>query len=205
MDTSKILEFKNFLHLKDTPGEDETRLIKKTQHYTWLFRLCPGIQMLAIGNSVAMNGAHSESDIDLFIITQKKRMWYVRIFLTFMLSILGQRKTAKYHAGKFCLSFFMTDEHLSLQNIALENDIYLYYRILTLKPIINNDTTYERFIQANSEWCDFSKMQDILKENTKYISSSSRTWGTDWKFLDLKNWGYKKIFLPKTLKSYERL
>ena len=66
----------------------------------------------------------------------------------------------------------MTDSELSLQNIAIENDIYLYYWIATLKPIVNKDVTYESFIQANKSWCDFSKFSTILEENKKAVSWS---------------------------------
>lgn len=202
---TEIEKLIKYLNIQPNTGDTEARLIEKTQKYTWLFRLCPGIQMIAIGNSVAMNNAHKDSDIDLFIVTQKKRMWYVRIFLTFFLWILWQRKTAKKHAGTFCLSFFMTDENLSLEKVAIERDIYLYYWILSLKPIINNNTTYEKFISANSSWCDFSQYKNTIQENTKTIIFNKWTWGTWWTFLDLKDWWYKTIFLPKTHRSYEEL
>ena len=161
--------------------------------------------MVAVGNSVAMNGAKESSDIDFFIVTEKKRMWYVRIFLTFWLSVFRQRKTSKYHAGRFCLSFFITDEDLSLEKIAIEKDIYLYFWILFLKPIVNNDETYEKFITANTTWCDFEKFENTLKENKKHITYSGKTWGTKNKFLDFKNYAYQTIFLSRTLKSYEKL
>lgn len=201
----EIQKLKDYLNIQPKSWDNEIRLLKKAQSYIWLFKLCPGIQMVAIWNSIAMNHAHRKSDIDLFIVTEKKRMWYVRIFLTFVFFILWERKTQKSHAGRFCLSFFMTDEDLSLENIALEKDIYIYWRILTLKPIIDNHSTYEKFIVTNSKWCNFSWYDDIIKENKKFITYTWWTWGTNWKFLDMKNWGYKKIFLWKTLRSYERL
>lgn len=201
----EIQKFRDFLKIQPNAWDNETQLLQKTQKYTWLFRLCPGIQMVAVGNSVAMNSAHKDSDIDLFIVTQTKRMWYVRIFLTFFLWLLWQRKTANKHAGVFCLSFFMTDEQLSLESIAIERDIYLYYRILTLKPIVNNDSTYEKFIDANKSWCNFTEYENILQENKKTIAYSKGNWGTWWTFLDLKDWWYKTIFLPRTLWSYAEL
>ena len=98
-----------------------------------------------------MNACHKDSDIDLFVITKPNRLWTARIFLTLALSILGQRKTATQHAGKFCLSFFISEKNLSLENIALENDIYLSYWIQTLKPILNRRRVFERFLEENKE------------------------------------------------------
>ena len=96
-----------------------------------------------------MNACHKDSDIDLFIITRKNRLWSVRIFLTLILSILGQRKTTKKHAGKFCLSFFITEDALSLEHIAIENDVYLEYWVETLKPILNRNKCFEKFMKKN--------------------------------------------------------
>ena len=104
-----------------------------------------------------MNAANENSDIDLFIITKNNRIWTSRIFLTLILSLLGQRKTAKKHAGKFCLSFFITENHLRLEDIAIKDDIYLRYWIETLVPIVNKNNIFERFIEEN--------------ENTRPVSS----------------------------------
>lgn len=114
-----------------------------------MFRYIPGIQCICICNSLAMNACHENSDIDLFIITQKNRLWTARVFTTLLLTILGQRKTSKHHAGKFCLSFFISEEDLKLEDIAIKNDMYLSYWAATLKPLINRNKTFERFMKAN--------------------------------------------------------
>jgi hypothetical protein len=59
-----------------------------------------------------MNCSKSSSDIDLYIVTTPKRMWLVRIFVTFIFQILLVRKDDKHHAGRFCLSFFSTTDAL---------------------------------------------------------------------------------------------
>jgi len=102
-----------------------------------------------------MNAAHENSDIDLFIITQKNRLWTARIFTTFLLTVLWKRKTAKKHAGQFCLSFFISEVELSLEKIALENDIYLSYWLHTVIPIVNREAVFEKFIEENQAWCEF--------------------------------------------------
>ena len=82
-----------------------------------------------------------------------------------LLWIIWQRKTARKHAGKFCLSFFITRDWLHLQDIAIQNDIYLYYWIKTLIPIVNRNGYFEAFMAQNG-----------ITDNTKWIhSSDSRT------------------------------
>jgi hypothetical protein len=112
-----------------------------------------------------MNGGTQESDIDLFIITQKNRLWIVRILMTFLCAVLHVRKTSKHHAGRFCLSFFIDESAFNFEKIIEENDIYMYFWILTLKPIFDVNTTYEKFIQANTTWADFDNFQDFLQNN----------------------------------------
>jgi len=48
----------------------------------------PGLRMVGIGNSVSMNSASKNSDIDLFIVTDKNRMWLVRILVTLIFQVL---------------------------------------------------------------------------------------------------------------------
>ena len=121
-----------------------------------------------------MNACHKGSDIDLFIITQKNRIWTVRLLTTLYFSLIRLRKIRKKHAGKFCLSFFITENAINFESIAIQNDIYLYHWILYMKPIINKKDTYMKFIEANSLWCDFSKRENILSDNKKYIHYSSQ-------------------------------
>ncbi|HBA45044.1 TPA: hypothetical protein DCZ31_03635 [Patescibacteria group bacterium] len=38
---------------------------------------------------------------------------------------------------------------MNFSSFAIKNDVYLYFWIYYLKPIINKDLTYENFIKAN--------------------------------------------------------
>jgi len=80
------------------------------------------------------------------------------------------RKTDKKHAGMFCLSFFATTNALNFNNWKLHDDIYLYFWIIYLKPILSYDNTYELFLKENSSWADFSLYQDIIEKNKTFIS-----------------------------------
>lgn len=196
-----IQKLKTLLHIREKRGENEIQLWKKVEFFTPLFRMIPGVSCICIGNSLAMNAAHENSDIDLFIITRKNRLWTARIALTIFLSLLGQRKTAKKHAGKFCLSFFIAEDSLSLETIATEKDIYLAYWIETLVPIINKDASFALFLQANT-WYRIEQMQ------TKSIHVRDIKNTSPWIFDSIGNVMerlLKKVFLPKTLQSFKAL
>ncbi len=55
---------------------------------------------------------------------------------------------------------------MDLSQIAIENDIYLYYWIYYMRPIYVQNETYEKFLSANS-WVDVDEEQK--RENKKFI------------------------------------
>jgi hypothetical protein len=88
---------------------------------------------------------------------------------------------------------------------ALKNDIYLYFWIIYLKPILDYDNTYKNFIKANSSWADFSQYSSILKENMEYITYTKRLFFIKDKIIKYIDDFFKKSFLKKTIKSYNEL
>lgn len=196
--------FKKLMKMRDLHWEIEKKLILKTVKYLRFVKWIPWLRMIAIWNSVAMNSANSNSDIDLFIITTPNRLWFVRIFMTLIFQILWVRKTKKNHKERFCLSFFINSNVLNLEKISIENDIYLYFRILHLKPILNYNNTYEKFIKENEKWCIFDDYKDILANNLSLIAYEEKKKKENNFLLNILEKFFKSIFYPKTLKSHER-
>lgn len=197
-------KFINHFDIKKNPSVIDTKFIEKTKKYLKYIKWIPWLKMIGIGNSISMNTSNKESDIDLFIITSKNRMWLVRIVITFIFSLLWVRKTHKYHAGRFCLSFFCTENGMNFWNFNIQNDIYLYFWIVYFKPILDFDTTYDEFIKTQS-WANFEEYKNIIHSNKNYIKY---TWNSFWnkcKIFDIFDYLLKKIFLPKTLWHYESL
>lgn len=188
---------KKLLKVKKWPGKYEIELWKKVARFTPLFAKIPGILCVCVCNSLAMNAVHKNSDIDLFIITKKNRLWTVRILITLLLFIKGERKTAKHHAWKFCLSFFITENAFDFENISIKNDIYLSYWMEHLTPIINRRGSYEAFLYEN--WLKTEKkfsLNDAIKIQSPKIYTL---------FWDIFETWVKSIFLPRTKKSFQKL
>ena len=93
-------------------------------------------------------------------------IWFVRFFATLTLWSHGVWRRDRDIAGNLCLSFFITTEVMDLSRVAIENDIYLYYWIYYMHPILDRDETYEKFLSANS-WVDVDEKQEI--KNQTYI------------------------------------
>lgn len=157
--------FDSLIWVKLEPNSHERRLLERGQKYISKLAKIPGIEMIAIVNSLSMYATHPDSDIDLFIITQPGIIWFVRFFATLTLSMHWVWRRDADIAGNLCLSFFITTEAMDLSQVAIENDIYLYYWIYYMKPIFVKDTTYENFLSANS-WVDVDEEQKI--KNIKF-------------------------------------
>ncbi len=205
-DLEEHKKFKEKLWIKDFSQDFEKEFYKKTIKYLRFIKWISWIKMIWIGNSISMNCSKKTSDIDLFIVTSPEKMWFVRIFVTIIFQILWVRKTAKKHAWRFCLSFFATTNWMNFWKFALEKDIYLYFWIVYFKPILDYDNSYENFLETNFSWADFSEYKNFFEENKKFIKYKKNTKKSffDWLFIFLDKI-FKKIFLPKTIKNYEKL
>ena len=176
----------------------------KTVSLLWFF---PQIQMIALCNSRTMGEADENSDVDLFIIAKKGNLWTVRFIVTALTFLLGVRRRnthgllkwspeyIKKTKDRYCLSFFISEEALSLKSIRLQpNDPYLDRWIYALAPLVNKNSAYEHFMEAN--WVEPVIATTRFKARmTCFIFS----------FLSVFESLIKKLWLPKTLKTYEKL
>lgn len=163
-------KFKKYFHIKADLSEIDKGFLEKTKKYIRYIKWVPGLKMIAVWNSISMHAGTPESDIDLFIVTTPDTMRINRIIITFIFTLLWVRKTDKKHAWMFCLSFFATTEWMNFKNWKIQDDIYLYFWIVYLKPILSYNYTYELFLKENSSWADFSLYQDIIEKNKTFIS-----------------------------------
>jgi hypothetical protein len=199
-------DFCSLMNIKKHPSDYEKHLFEKTQRYARYISWIPGLKMVAVCNSLSMYATKSwESDIDLFIVTAPKRLWSVRIMVTVIFQLLWVRRNGKKIKERFCLSFFITDKALDFSSFAIQNDIYLFYWIYFLKPIISKDGTYERFLRANKPLgineinLNWDNKAYLLK-TSKYRKIFDRC-----RLLDFKNYILKLIFLPRTIAHKKRL
>ncbi len=202
---ASIEQLKQYLWAKPESTEIEDKLLKKADTYIEKIKNISGIHMIWICNSISMNATKESSDIDLFIVTSPHRLWYVRIKLTLFFHIRRLRKTGKKHAGRFCLSFFCTTDGMDFWEFAIPNDIYLYYWILAMKPIVNNNRCYQKFLEANTSWTDYMQFRNAFSKNQRSIPYTGTVKWEDSKTLDKIEKILKNVFLPKTLKSFQKL
>lgn len=137
---------------------------KKSQKLFSHLSQVPYFRAAALCNMFALNNQKQTSDIDVFIITSKKRIWSTRAIITFLTWLRGEWRHGKKIANRFCLSFYITEDNLNLSFMRREPyDIYLIYWIATL-AFVKDDGEQERFFEANAWVKDYLPNFEPRKE-----------------------------------------
>lgn len=142
--------FDSLMWVKPEPNEHEKLLFARAEKYIQKISWIPWLRMIAVVNSLSMCATHEDSDIDLFVITAKDCIWFVRVFMTISFWLMGVWRKGEDIAGNFCLSFFIEEDAMDMSAIALEDDIYLYFWIYYMRPILVVGDTWDHFLASNT-------------------------------------------------------
>jgi len=147
------------------------RLIKKAEKYVKYMQMLPFVRMVGICNSLAFYDAEAGSDIDLFIIAEKNRLFLARTFSLILTTFLGIRRHGEKIKGRFCLSFLISRDQMNLGYLQIKNDIYFKFWIRLMQPLIGIET-YREFIVEN-KWIkedfdyEINQHKHLLQKSTK--------------------------------------
>jgi len=160
-----------------------------------VLRFMPFVKMIAVCNTLAYNNSRRQADIDLFVITKRRRVWQSRFWTAGFLALFRLRPKPGKTQDTICPTFVVDEDSLDLKKLAFENDIYLSYWVRQLLPVYN-EGVYNKFIKANL-WAK-KRLPNCLP-----ISPASR------RYIEKAGW-LKKIFnaigyfLPELLfKKYQ--
>lgn len=128
------------------------RKMAKAQKFAYLFRLFPGVQMIALANSMGFYNLRDDSDIDFFIITKPGWLWLSRLYCTGLAKVLASRPNQKTKRDKICLSFYLSASHLAIGSLKLPGgDPYFDRWLKQLVLLYNKNNTYQNFLQLNNQ------------------------------------------------------
>ena len=134
------------------------RKFKRARRVARFYKFIPWIRLIAIGNMMGGNNLKKGGDIDLFIITEPKRIWITRLFCVGIAALLRSRPTLENKQDKLCLSFYITEEAMDVRGLMLkkprssyiEGDIYFIYWLFNLAPIYDAGGAYRQFMHVNN-------------------------------------------------------
>jgi len=136
--------------------------------------IIPGIKMVAVTGSLAMDNAGDESDIDLFIITGKNLLWITRILSYSVLKVFGfdlRKAGGSNKKDNLCLNMWMDETDLIWKR--QDRNPYTAHEIAQILPLVNKNKTYEKFLYKN-KWILKFWPNSVRIENCKLkIENSS--------------------------------
>ncbi|MBD3270761.1 hypothetical protein GF376_04500 [Candidatus Peregrinibacteria bacterium] len=125
---------------------------KRIKNKNWIFKYVPYIRFLCICNYLGFGVIDDDSDIDVFIVTEKNRIYTTKFFATFFTHLIGARRHGKKIRKRFCLSFFVVEDNIDLENYMIEDDIYLAYWLIGLLPIYGANRIWNDLEISNKHW-----------------------------------------------------
>jgi len=144
-------------------NQKAAELIKIAEKVGNLLIRFPYVRGIAISGSLSKNFADADSDIDLFIITEKNRLWIARTLmhcfkkLTFLVN--------KEHL--FCMNYYIDMQQLEIA----EKNIYTAIEIGTLIPL-QGDIIFEKFYAANTWTREFLPNKNMRISSAMYVKKT---------------------------------
>ena len=98
---------------------------------------CPFVQMVALSGATAFENCREDSDIDLFMIVDARRIWSTYALLAAVAKLLGKRDL-------LCMNYLIgrSDYHID------DHDFYTAHQIASLQPLYGWDR-FRRFTASN--------------------------------------------------------
>jgi len=100
----------------------------------------PYVKGIAISGSLSKNYADDNSDIDLFIITAKNRLWIARTLMHCVKKLSFLFNKQHY----FCMNYYVDESQLEI----VEQNIYTAIEVTTLMPL-HGESIFEQFFAEN--------------------------------------------------------
>lgn len=117
---------------------------------TTLSRLVPFVRMIAVTGSVAYGSAEKWDDIDLFIVTERGRLW-LTVFMALILVRVGKSLGIRAsHLSSFCLSYVHDELGFAADSSRNQVNPLFARELLKAKPVVGSKQ-YRKLLQEN-EW-----------------------------------------------------
>ncbi len=109
----------------------------------------PFVKMVGLTGDLSYGNGGPGSDVDLMIVTSTDRMWLTRMIIFSLLEILGLKMNDKKRVDgtRICVNVWCDENNLRITEN--EHDLVLASDVVHLIPLVNKESTYEKFISSN--------------------------------------------------------
>lgn len=113
--------------------------------------LVPLLRLLAGSGSLALSNTRPTSDLDMFVVTRRGRIWTTRLLLLFIAELLGRRRKHwdEQAPDRLCFNHFVSEADLAMP-VAVRN-LYTAVAYTHLTPLFGQEM-FHAFQQANGAW-----------------------------------------------------
>jgi len=113
-----------------------------------LTRLVPFIRTIAVTGSVAYGSAEKWDDVDLFVITERNRLWISTFLMLLQIRLYKGLGLRAAHLLPFCLSYLHDEESFSNESRRSRTNPLFARELLKAKPIAGAEK-YRRILEEN--------------------------------------------------------
>lgn len=147
---------------REKQNQIKKEYVRFSKKYLKLCQWIPYIKTIHLCNNITLNNCTKDSDIDLFIVTKKNRLFIARTIITIFFHLLGVRRHGNKVQKRFCLSFFVSEEANNLEKFKIKpKDVYMDFWIKSLNPILNNTSNV---IKNLLEFILSNKIGDLIEK-----------------------------------------
>ena len=118
-------------------------IFQKNKKYISLFSYIPWIKFIGLTGANAFESCKKSDDVDMFIVTQKNRLWLTYLLIVILSKLMGKRNV-------LCVNYLVDTENLEIKHKSYYNAVQL----LQMKSIFNPDFQ-DQLIHANKWIFDF--------------------------------------------------
>ena len=190
-----------------------------------LSRLVPFVRTIAVTGSVAYGSADKWDDIDLFVLTERKRLWMSTLLMLIQIRLHKLLRIRPAHLLQFCMSYVHDEEGFSNESRRSRTNALFARELLKAKPVAGMEK-YRRILEENqwvSEFYSISYRQKlrllagglngaaVQKDGTRGVHSLFSDWGEGIAYMFLSRYLRLRAYLAnlklkaegKNLRSFE--
>lgn len=148
-------------------------LWKKANRAALLLQLAPFVRLVAVTGSLERGEAKPDSDADLFIVTEPKRLYTARAFVLLILKFTGQRINVEAGrvAGAVDPNYWLSGDNLDLK----PHNAYVARDYSYMLPLWDACDIYFKIVDANSWLAEYNlsgrerKFRDVVPSRQYWI------------------------------------
>lgn len=130
------------------------KLVSATSFASLLSRAVPYVRTVAVTGSVAYGSAGKWDDIDLFIVTKRKRLWISALLALVLVRVVKALNLRPPHLALFCLSYVHDEQGFAKESNRSRTNPLFARELLKAQPVAGAKR-YRKYLEDNIWVRDF--------------------------------------------------